>query len=240
MIEIIPAIDIIEGKCVRLTKGSYETKKSYYDDPLEVAHKFEAAGLRRVHLVDLDGAKEGRVINYNLIEKLASKTGLKIDFGGGIRTDKDLEIVFECGAVQATAGSVAVTKKEMVFNWFSKFGPEAIILGADVKFDKIAIHGWQEESELYTNDFLNEYKEHGAKYVICTDIEKDGMLNGPGFELYKRINGEIEGLSLIASGGVSSISDIEKLQSQGLYGVIVGKAIYEGRINLTDLKIFLC
>lgn len=240
MIEIIPAIDIIEGKCVRLTQGDYNTKKAYSDDPLEVAMRFEGAGIRRLHLVDLDGAKKGQLVNYKVLEKITGKTGLSVDFGGGIRSDKDLEIAFECGAKQITAGSIAVKEKEKVFSWFSKFGPEAIILGADVKDHKLATHGWQEKSDIDVYEFLNEYKEKSAKYVICTDISKDGMLNGPGFDLYKKIADEVDGLKIIASGGVSCIEDVEELQSQGLYGVIIGKAIYEGKISLADLRNFLC
>ena len=238
MIELLPAIDLIDGKCVRLTQGDYSQKKSYFDDPLEAAKQFEAAGLRRLHLVDLDGAKQGRVINYKILEKIAVKTSLKIDFGGGIRSTKDLEIAFECGATQITAGSVAVKKKDETISWINKYGAEKIILGADVKNEKLATEGWQEESKVYIFDFLNEYKEKGIKYVICTDISKDGMLEGPGIELYKKIMGEIEGLKLIASGGVKDLADIEKLQELGVYGVIIGKALYEGKIKLNELRVF--
>ncbi len=240
MIQIIPAIDIIEGKCVRLTQGDYSTKKSYYDDPLEIAMEFEDAGLKRLHLVDLDGAIKGQIVNYKVLERIAHKTSLQIDFGGGLRSTKDLEIAFECGAKQITAGSIAVNHKDTVISWLEKYGAESIILGADVKNNKIAMHGWQEESKIFIFDFLNEYKEKGVKYVICTDVSKDGMLAGPGYDLYKEINDEVEGLKLIASGGVSDIHDVEKLQNQGLYGVIIGKAIYENKIKLSDLTKFIC
>ena len=240
MIQIIPAIDIIEGKCVRLTQGDFNTKKTYYDDPLEVALRFEAHGLKRLHLVDLDGAKKGEVINYKVIEKIASKTDFFIDFGGGIRSEKDIQIALECGARQITLGSIAVREKEKSFEWLMTYGADTLILGADVKQEKIALHGWQEQSEVYIYDFLNEYRSRGFHYVICTDIAKDGMLQGPAFELYHRIVSEVEGIKLIASGGVCSLHDIDKLQEQGLYAVIIGKALYEGQIKLNDLEKFLC
>jgi len=240
MIEIIPAIDIIEGKCVRLTKGDFETKKTYFDKPLEVAFRFEDHGLRRLHLVDLDGAKEGRIINYKVLEQIAGKTKLHIDFGGGIRSTKDAEIAFECGAKQITAGSIAVKAKDEVVEWLKKYGREKIIIGADVKNEHIAVSGWQEESKIYIYDFLNEFKEAGAKYSICTDVEKDGMLEGPSYDLYKKVMDEVEDIRLIASGGVKTLADVEKLQSCGLYGVIIGKAIYEGHIKLSDLQVFIC
>lgn len=240
MIEIIPAIDLIDGKCVRLTQGDYATRKTYHEDPLDVARRFEDAGLKRLHLVDLDGAKAGRVVNYKVLERLAAKTSLKIDFGGGIRSDKDLEIAFDCGALQITAGSIAVKQKDTVCGWLEKYGPEKIIIGADVRDEKVAIHGWQESSDLYVFDFLCGYREKQAVYTVCTDVSKDGMLAGPAFELYNKIMSEVEGIRIIASGGVSCISDVEKLQDQGVYAVIIGKAIYEGKILISDLSGFVC
>lgn len=235
MIQIIPAIDIIEGKCVRLTQGKYESKKTYHDNPLEVAQRFADVGLKRLHLVDLDGAKEGRVINYKILEKITNKTSLNVDFGGGIRTDKDLEIAFECGACQVNVGSLAVKEKERCKSWIKQHGAEKIILSADVKNERVCVSGWHEESKLFLLDFLNEYREAGIQYVACTDINSDGTLQGPAFELYKKVQGEIEGLKLIASGGVKNLTDVEKLIEAGLYGVIIGKAIYEGHIKIEEL-----
>lgn len=240
MIEIIPAIDIIEGQCVRLTQGEFASKKTYSANPLDVAQQFEGAGLRRLHLVDLDGARLGRVINYKVLERIATKTSLQIDFGGGIRSDKDLQIVFECGAKQVTAGSIAAEKREIFLSWLEKFGAERIILGADVKNERISISGWTSEKEIFLLDFLHSYIETGIKYVICTDISKDGLLQGPAFELYKKVLAETENLKLIASGGVSQLEDIDKLQEAGLYGVIIGKAIYEGKISVSDLGKYAC
>lgn len=239
MIAIIPAIDVMDGKCVRLSQGDFSRKKTYFDDPLEVAKRFEDSGITRLHLVDLDGAKAGRLINFKTIERIANRTRLTIDFGGGLRTDKDVEIAFECGAKQITAGSVAAKDRELVYGWLERYGSEAVILGADVKDEKISVSGWQEQSELEVCEYLRDYQTSGIKFVICTEISLDGMLLGPAFELYKKLLSEVEGINLIASGGVSSLDDIEKLQSARLHGVIIGKAIYEGRIKLSELKAFL-
>lgn len=233
---IIPAIDIIEGKCVRLSKGDYDTKKIYSEDPLEVAQQFEDAGLEYLHLVDLDGAKEKHIVNWKVLEKLANKTQLKIDFGGGIKSDDDLRIAFECGAQQITGGSIAVKEPVKFTSWITAYGAEKIILGADALDGKIAVSGWQEESDLEIESFIKDYVEKGIAYVISTDISKDGMLEGPSFDLYQSILKKLPEIKLIASGGVSSINDLIKLKEQGLEGAIVGKAIYEGFIRLDDLK----
>ncbi|GAB4245065.1 MAG: 1-(5-phosphoribosyl)-5-[(5-phosphoribosylamino) methylideneamino]imidazole-4-carboxamide isomerase [Ekhidna sp.] len=232
---IIPAIDIIEGKCVRLSKGDYDTKKIYNEDPLEVAQQFEDAGLQYLHLVDLDGAKAKHIVNWKVLEKLATKTSLKIDFGGGIKSDEDLRIAFESGAQQITGGSIAVTEPVKFTSWFTAYGSDKIILGADAMDGKIAVSGWQEESDLEIESFIQDYVEKGIEYVISTDISKDGMLEGPSFELYQSILEKLPDVKLIASGGVSSIDDLVKLKEQGLEGAIVGKAIYEGFIRLSDL-----
>ncbi|NPA36750.1 MAG: 1-(5-phosphoribosyl)-5-[(5-phosphoribosylamino)methylideneamino]imidazole-4-carboxamide isomerase [Chlorobi bacterium] len=237
-IEIIPAIDIIEGKCVRLTKGDYGTKKVYNEDPLEVARQFEDHGIKRLHVVDLDGAKAGHIINYRTLEKIAGKTNLVIDFGGGLKTSEDLRIAFESGAQMVTGGSIAVKNPEEFTSWITKYGAEKIILGADVKDRKIAVSGWQEDTTEELIPFVKKYREKGIEKVICTDISKDGMLEGPATELYREMMAEIPGLYLIASGGVSSIEDIEKLQEAGIPAVIFGKAIYEGRISLKELERF--
>ncbi len=237
--EIIPAIDIINGKCVRLTKGDYAQMNIYNEDPLEVASMFEGHGFKRLHLVDLDGAKEKRVINYNILEKLAGKTSLFIDFGGGIQSDDDLRIAFECGAKQITGGSIAVKNPELFEKWLENYGPEKIILGADVKDKKIAVSGWQEKSEVHLFDFLEKYVEKSVKYVISTDVAKDGMLKGPAFELYEEMTERFNELNVIASGGVSEMKDVEKLSETSVFGVIIGKAIYEGRIDLKELSKFV-
>ena len=233
---IIPAIDIIEGKCVRLSKGDYSTKKIYNEDPLEVAQQFEDAGLQYLHLVDLDGAKAKNIVNWKVLEKLATKTYLKIDFGGGIKSDDDLRIAFECGAKQITGGSIAVKEPVKFTSWIMVYGSDKIILGADALDGKIAVSGWQEGSNLEIEAFIQDYLQKGIKYVISTDISKDGMLEGPSFDLYKSICMKMPSINLIASGGVSSIDDLIKLKELGLEGAIVGKALYEGRIQLTDLK----
>ena len=237
MIEVIPAIDIIEGKCVRLTKGDYSTKKIYNEDPLEVALQFEDAGLKRLHLVDLDGAKSKHIVNWKVLEKIAFKTNLFIDFGGGLKADKDLQIAFECGASMITGGSIAVHQEEIFTGWIENYGSEKIILGADVKEEKIATNGWQQTSQENIFDFLANYVSKGIKYTICTDIAKDGMLEGSSIELYKNILEKQPSLQLIASGGVSSIKELGELNEAGLHGVIVGKAIYEGKIKLKDLRL---
>lgn len=232
---IIPAIDIIEGKCVRLSQGDYDTKKIYNENPLEVAKEFEDYGIRYLHLVDLDGAKSKQIINYRTLEELASKTSLQIDFGGGIKSQKDIDIAFECGAKQITGGSIAVQEPEIFTKWIEVYGSEKIILGADCKNRKIATHGWLESSELDVIDFIRDYKQKGISYVICTDIAKDGMLGGTSNELYKEILSGTA-VKLIASGGVSNIEDLHLLKEIGCEGAILGKAIYEGRIKLKELR----
>lgn len=239
MIEIIPAIDIIEGKCVRLSKGDYDSKKVYNENPLEVAKEFEAAGIRRLHVVDLDGAKSHHIVNYRILEKIATSTSLVIDFGGGIKSDEDLKIAFESGAQMITGGSIAVKEPEIFTQWIERYGSEKIILGADVKNKKIAVNGWKEGTEVDLMPFLGNYIEKGIKKVICTDIECDGMLQGPSIGLYQEILEEYPSTYLIASGGVSNIDDIIKLDEAKVPAVIFGKALYEGRIQLKNLKIFL-
>lgn len=236
---IIPAIDIIGGKCVRLSKGDYQTKKVYSENPLEMAMEFEDNGIEFLHLVDLDGAKSGHIINHKVLEQLASKTNLKIDFGGGVKSDEDLVMAFECGATQVTAGSVAVRDPKRVASWLDNFGSQRIILGADVNQGKIALQGWTQTSELELKPFLENYIGKGVQSVICTDISKDGMLAGPATGLYKDLLSSFPSLSLIASGGVSSMQDLEDLASVGCEGAIVGKAIYEGRISLKELSGFI-
>ncbi|MFD1144121.1 1-(5-phosphoribosyl)-5-[(5-phosphoribosylamino)methylideneamino]imidazole-4-carboxamide isomerase [Larkinella insperata] len=236
---IIPAIDLIDGKAVRLTQGDYSQKKEYNARPLEVAQQFEDAGLTRLHLVDLDGAKEKRVINWKVLELIAGKTRLQIDFGGGVQSDDDLRIVFECGAKQVTGGSIAVKKPDVFERWLSQYGPEAIILGADAKNEKIAVSGWEESTEVWVYDFVENYVEKGIKYVISTDVAKDGLLEGPSFELYRTMQDQFPALNIIASGGVSGMQDLEVLADMNVFGVIVGKAIYEGRVELKELSKFL-
>jgi len=239
MIELIPAIDIIEGKCVRLTQGDYNQKTVYNEDPLEVAKMFVDNGLKRLHLVDLDGAKAQHIVNYKVLERIANRTNLIIDFGGGLKTDSDLEIAFNSGAKMVTGGSIAVKNPDVFSSWLEKFGREKIILGADVKDNKIAVSGWKEETDLQLNDFLKDYVEKGIYKVISTDISKDGMLQGPATELYQQMISDFPELYIIASGGVSGIEDIEKLNEAGVHAVIFGKAIYEGKINLRDLRRFV-
>ncbi len=236
---IIPAIDIIEGKCVRLSKGDYATKKIYNENPLEVAKQFEAAGIQYLHLVDLDGAKSSHIVNYRILEQIASKTRLKIDFGGGLKSDEDLRIAFESGASQITGGSIAVKDPVTFKKWLGTYGPERIILGADAQEEKIAISGWQEASGKEVIPFIKSYQQKGVTYVICTDISKDGMLEGPSFELYKRILDEIPEISLIASGGISHFDELPKLAELGCEGAILGKAIYEKRISLKQLENYI-
>jgi phosphoribosylformimino-5-aminoimidazole carboxamide ribotide isomerase len=231
---IIPAIDIIGGQCVRLSKGDYSTEVVYNEHPLEVAKAFEDAGLRYLHLVDLDGAKSNRIVNHKVLYQIASKTGLHVDFGGGLKSDDDLRIAFENGARQVTAGSVAVQKPELFLHWLKTHGPEKIILGADCHDRKIAAQGWLEQSEWDVLDFIKHYEAEGVQSVICTDIALDGMLQGPSLDLYKEIM-EHSKVALIASGGVSSVQDLEALREAGCEGAIVGKAIYEGKISLTQL-----
>ena len=240
---IIPAIDIIDGKCVRLTKGDYSTKKIYNENPLEVAKEFEASGIEFLHVVDLDGAKASQIINYKVLEQIASKTNLKIDFGGGLKSNKDLEIAFNSGANQITGGSIAVKNSDIFESWIERYGAQKIILGADFYPDsvggKIAINGWQEESTLELIPFIKGYQEKGIQYVICTDISKDGMLQGPSFAIYKEILTEVKNVKLIASGGISTFDELPRLAENGCEGVIIGKAIYENKISLKQLEQYI-
>ncbi|EJG02379.1 1-(5-phosphoribosyl)-5-[(5-phosphoribosylamino)methylideneamino]imidazole-4-carboxamide isomerase [Flavobacterium sp. F52] len=236
---IIPAIDIIDGKCVRLSKGDYDTKIIYNENPLEVAKSFEAHGIEYLHLVDLDGAKSSKIVNYKILEQIATQTSLKIDFGGGLKSDDDLRIAFESGANQITGGSIAVKNRTIFEKWISQYGTEKIILGADAKDEKIAVSGWLEESNEDLIPFIQDYQSKGIQYVICTDIAKDGMLQGPSFDLYKKILAEGEGVKLIASGGISTFEELPKLAELGCEGTIIGKAIYEGRITLKQLENYI-
>jgi phosphoribosylformimino-5-aminoimidazole carboxamide ribotide isomerase len=233
---IIPSIDIIDGKCVRLEQGNYDKVTLYHKEPLEIAKKFEDVGLKRLHLVDLDGAKAGTVRNWKVLEIIAGKTSLIIDFGGGIKAEKDVEIIFGSGAVLATVGSIAVKNEEEFVKWLLKFGADKFLLGADVRNEKITVSGWQEETQIWIYDFIRKYIDHGVKQIFCTDISKDGKLEGPAIDLYKNIISKFPELFFIASGGVSSINDLEKLRDIGCKGAIVGKAIYENRVKLDDLK----
>jgi phosphoribosylformimino-5-aminoimidazole carboxamide ribotide isomerase len=238
--EIVPAIDLIDGKCVRLSQGDYGRRKVYSDSPLEVAKSFEAAGIRRLHLVDLDGAKAQHIVHHRILEQITSHTSLIVDFGGGLKTDEDLRIAFESGAQMVTGGSIAVKSPEAFENWINTYGPERIILGADVSEGKIAVSGWTERSELDLWSFLENYVQKGINKVICTDISRDGMLRGPALELYTQILAKYPELNLIASGGVSSLKDLDDLKAAGLPAAILGKAIYEGRIQLKDLSKYIC
>jgi phosphoribosylformimino-5-aminoimidazole carboxamide ribotide isomerase len=238
MIELIPAIDIIDGKCVRLTRGDFARKKAY-GDPLEMAKKFESHGLRRLHLVDLDGAREQRVINYRILEQIATQTSLVIDAGGGLRTDEDLRMVFQSGASMVTGGSIAVKDRERFLGWLSRYGPEKIILGADTRDGKVAVSGWHESTGQDLHEFISGFRAEGIKKVICTDIERDGMLEGPSTELYRTLKRDMEGLYLMASGGISGMEDVEALEGADIDGVIIGKAIYEGRISLPALESYI-
>lgn len=253
---IIPAIDIIDGKCVRLTKGDYNTRKVYNEDPIETAMEFEAHGIQYLHLVDLDGAKAGHIVNHKVLEAIAGRTKLTIDFGGGLRTDDDLKIAFNSGASQVTGGSIAVRAPETFTRWIATYGPERIILGADARDEKIAISGWEEGSDLELIPFIREYMKKGIRYVICTDIAKDGMLEGPALELYQKILRKtakletvvglsgvedkwVNNLNLIASGGISEAKELYALKSVGCEGAIIGKAIYENRISMKELEDFI-
>lgn len=235
---IIPAIDIIEGRCVRLTKGDYDTEKVYHTNPVEVAKSYEANGIQYLHLVDLDGAKSSNIVNHKILYDIATQTSLKIDFGGGIKTDEDARIAFENGAAQITGGSIAVQNPEMFLAWLKKYGSDKIILGADSLHRKIATHGWLQQSEVDLIDFIKQYKAEGVSYVINTDISKDGMLEGPSVDLYKEIVNDID-IKLIASGGVSCIQDVYDLAEIGCEGAIIGKAIYENKISLKQLSDFI-
>lgn len=238
MIEIIPAIDIIDGKCVRLTKGDYEQQKVYANNPLDVAKMFEDAGCRRLHLVDLDGAKSNHIINHKVLENIAGNTNIIIDFGGGIKSDEDIKIAFESGASMITGGSIAIKNVETFTTWIYKYGSDKIILGADTRNGKISTSGWLEDSKTEIIPFIKDYKTKGITQVISTDINVDGMLSGPSIKLYQGILQEMPDLYLIASGGVSCMTDIESLQSANLPAVIVGKAIYENRISLKEIERF--
>lgn len=239
MIQIIPAIDIIDGKCVRLTQGDYAQMTVYNEDPLEVAKEFEEIGIKRLHLVDLDGAKRGSVINLKVLDAIAAGTDLTIDFGGGIKTDSTIEQVFNAGASIATIGSIAVKDQLLFFGWIKKYGADRILLGADVKNEKIAISGWLESTDLSVIDFVRQNVDAGVKAIFCTDIATDGMLEGPSFKLYEKIISTFPKLDFIASGGVASMNDIKELDRAGCKGVIIGKAIYEGRITLKELAKFI-
>jgi len=236
---IIPAIDLIDGKCVRLTKGDYSTQKTYNEYPLEVAKAFEAHGIQYLHLVDLDGAKSKHIVNHRVLEEIATKTNLKIDFGGGLKSDEDLKIAFDCGAKQITGGSIAVKEPNVFEQWISKYGKNKIILGADVQGDRIATNGWMETSEHRLVDFISAYKSKGIEYVICTDISKDGLLSGPSFEVYQNLLKQHPEIKLIASGGISTFEELPKLADLGCEGTIIGKAIYENRISLKELENFI-
>jgi phosphoribosylformimino-5-aminoimidazole carboxamide ribotide isomerase len=235
---LIPAIDIIDGKCVRLTKGDYNTQKIYNENPLEIAKQFEASGIEYLHLVDLDGAKSQHIVNHKTLEQIAARTRLKIDFGGGLKTDSDLKIAFESGASQITGGSIAVKNPEVFKAWIKTYGSEKIILGADAKDEKVAVSGWQESSQLELLPFILDYQNEGIQYVICTDISKDGMLEGASNDLYRKILKKAAGIKLIASGGVSCVDDLYKLAEIGCEGTIIGKAFYEGKISLKELEKF--
>lgn len=239
MIEIIPAIDLIDGKCVRLSQGDYSQKIIYNENPLEVAKMFADAGINRLHLVDLDGAKAQHIVNHRVLEKITLNTNLIVDFGGGLKSDDDLRIAFECGASMITGGSIAVRNPEVFLSWIKNYGSEKIILGADVKSEKIAVGGWTETTEIELLPFIKNYITKGINKVICTDISKDGMLQGSAIDLYKKILIAQPDIYLIASGGVSSISDIEQLHEIAVPAVITGKAIYEGKITLKEFSKFI-
>lgn len=235
MIELIPAIDIINGQCVRLTKGDYKQKKVYHDDPVAVAKDFEALGFRRLHIVDLDGAKSKHIVNDAVLRGITSATSLTVDFGGGIKTEEDIEKAFEAGAAMVTIGSVAVTDPDLFIGWLKKYGPEKLILGADVRNGMISINGWKEDSSEPLLPFLRKYIDAGVVNVLCTEISKDGTLQGPAVALYKEVMANYPQLHLMASGGVSRQEDIEELEREGIPAVVFGKAIYEGRIDLKSL-----
>lgn len=252
---IIPAIDLIDGKCVRLTRGDYATQKVYNEDPLEVARAFEDAGIRYLHLVDLDGARQAHIVNHRVLEAIAGKTGLRVDFGGGLKSDEDVRIAFESGAAQVTGGSIAATDPGLFLSWLGQYGPEKIILGADAREGRIAVSGWQEDTGRELFPFVSGYQKKGVKYVVCTDISRDGMLAGPSLELYRELllktavietrvgmsgveDIEVPGIRLVASGGVSSLDDLLALREVGCDGAIIGKALYEGRITLRELERF--
>lgn len=237
--KIIPAIDIIDGKCVRLSQGDYSSQKVYNEDPLEVAKQFEDHGIKYLHVVDLDGARQQQVVNYKVLEQLATHTQLHIDFGGGIKSAESLKIAFNSGAQQVTLGSIAAKDRELTLSWLLAYGPEKLILGADTKAGKIAVNGWQETSTLPLDQFIGDYLQAGFTTAICTDVSKDGMLQGPATALYRDLLQQYNNLQLIASGGVSSVKDLEELSELNMYGVIIGKAIYEQHISLKQLQTWL-
>ena len=237
--EIIPAIDLIDGKCVRLTQGDYQRKKEYSDNPLEVAQRFADHGIRRLHLVDLDGAKQKQVVNLAVLEQITSQTSLAVDFGGGVQSDEDLQRVFDAGAKQVTGGSIAVRQPDTFRAWLQQYGADKIILGADAKDRQVAVSGWQERVATDVVDYISDYRQQGVRYVICTDVAKDGLLQGPSFGLYDEILTTAPDVQLIASGGITTVEDLRQLQQRSVYGAIIGKALYEGHIQLTDLQEFL-
>ena len=239
MIELVPAIDLIDGKCVRLSQGEYSSKKIYNEDPLEVAKQFEGCGIRRLHVVDLDGAASRHIVNHVTLERIALHTSLVIDFGGGVKSDEDLEVAFSCGASMVTGGSIAVRQPEVFSRWIQVYGSERIILGADVRDGKIAVEGWRSETELLLHPFLESYVRKGVDKVICTDICRDGMLQGPAIDLYKEVMEQHPKLFLIASGGVGSMNDIRMLEAAGVPSVVFGKALYEGYITLKELEAYI-
>lgn len=238
-IELIPAIDIIEGKCVRLTKGEYSSQKTYSENPLEIAKQLEDIGVKRLHMVDLDGAKSKHIVNHKVLETIANSTSLKIDFGGGIKSDADIHTAFDSGASLVTIGSVASTSPEMFMSWIDKYGTDKIILGADVRNGMISINGWKEDSQYSLFDFLDKYIEAGIINILCTEISRDGMLEGPATDLYKEIMQRYPNINLIASGGISCMKDIEVLNDNGIPSVVFGKAMYEERISMADIRNWL-
>jgi len=239
MITIIPAIDILDGKCVRLEQGDYRLKKVYEEDPLTVARRFEDFGIRRLHVVDLDGAVAKHIVNWNTLERIVSRTSLSIDFGGGIKSDQDLKVVFDCGAEMAVVGSIAVSDPDLFESWLFAYGPKKIILGADARNGKIAVSGWTDTTAIDLFDFLKQYQDMGVVQVLCTDISKDGMLEGSAVDLYREMVGKFRGMEIIASGGITSVKEIHTLDESGVAGAIIGKALYEGKIKLEELKEFL-
>lgn len=238
-IELIPAIDIIEGKCVRLTKGEYSSQKTYSENPLEIAKQLEDIGVKRLHMVDLDGAKSKHIVNHKVLETIANSTSLKIDFGGGIKSDADVHTAFDSGASLVTIGSVASTSPELFMSWIDKYGTDKIILGADVRNGMISINGWKEDSQYSLFDFLDKYIEAGIINILCTEISRDGMLEGPATDLYKEIMQRYPNINLIASGGISCMKDIEVLDDNGIPSVVFGKAMYEERISMADIRNWL-
>ena len=233
---LIPAIDIINGQCVRLTKGVYDTKKVYSESPVEVAKRFEGAGLTHLHVVDLDGARAKHIVNAKVLEAIATQTSLHVDFGGGIKSANDLQTAFDCGAAQVTLGSIAVSEHQLVLEWLSIYGASKLILGADAKNRRIATHGWEKDSGLDVVTFVQDYVQKGFTNVLCTDVAKDGMLEGPSLELYKELIDKIDGISLIASGGVTTLDDLYQCRELGCTAAVIGKAIYDGKISLKELE----